>query len=75
MRVLGVDFGLRKLGIAVSDEGSTLARPLRVLHVDSVREAPAAVAAVAAEVGAESVVVGVPLGLEGEERRQPWVGQ
>lgn len=65
-----MDFGLRRLGIAVSDEGSTLARPLRVLHVDSVREAPAAVAAVAAEVGAESVVVGVPLGLEGEERRQ-----
>jgi len=69
VRVLGVDFGLRKLGIAVSDEGSTLATPHRVLRVDSVREAPAAVAAVAAEVGAESVVVGVPLGLEGEERR------
>ena len=65
-----MDFGLRKLGIAVSDEGSTLATPFRLLRVDSVREAPAAVAAVAAEVGAESVVVGVPLGLEGEERRQ-----
>jgi len=70
VRVLGVDFGLRKLGIAVSDERSTLATPLRVLRVESVREAPAAVAAVAAEVGAESVVVGVPLGLEGEDRRQ-----
>lgn len=70
VRVLGVDFGLRRLGIAVSDEGGRLASPLRVLRVASVREAPAAVAAAAAQAGAASVVVGVPLGLEGEERRR-----
>ncbi|HYQ96273.1 MAG TPA: Holliday junction resolvase RuvX [Candidatus Eisenbacteria bacterium] len=64
-----MDFGLRRLGIAVSDEGGTLATPLRVLRVTSVREAPAAVAAAASRAGAASVVVGVPLGLEGEERR------
>jgi putative Holliday junction resolvase len=65
-----VDFGLRRLGIALSDEGATLARPLRVVEVTSVRLAPEAVAAVAKEGEAGSVVVGVPLGLEGEERRQ-----
>jgi len=70
MRVLGVDFGLRHLGIALSDEGGILARPLRVLHVTSVRNAPAAVAEVAAEADAGTIVVGVPLGLEGEERRE-----
>ena len=70
MRVLGVDFGLRRLGIAVSDEGATLATPLRVVRVDSVREAPEAVAAEARQSGAASVVVGVPLGLEGEEHRR-----
>jgi len=70
MRVLGVDFGLRHLGIALSDEEGILARPLRVLHVTSVRQAPAAVAEVAAEADAETIVVGVPLGLEGEERRE-----
>ena len=70
MRVLGVDFGLRHLGIALSDEGGVLARPLRVLHVTSVRHAPEAVAEVAAEADAETIVVGVPLGLEGEERRE-----
>jgi putative Holliday junction resolvase len=64
-----VDFGLRRLGIALSDEERTLARPLRVLTVDSVRQAPQAVADVVAESEAETVVVGVPLGLEGEERR------
>jgi putative Holliday junction resolvase len=70
MRVLGVDFGLRRLGIAVSDEGASLATALRVLDVASVRDAPAAVAAAASEAGAGLVVVGVPLGLEGEEHRQ-----
>ncbi len=70
MRVLGVDFGLRRLGIALSDEEGSLARPLRVLEITSVRHAPEAVAGAASDAGAETVVVGVPLGLEGEERRQ-----
>lgn len=69
MRVLGVDFGLRQLGLAVSDPDGSLATPLRSLRVSTVRDAPAAVAAVALEVEAAAVVVGVPLGLEGEEAR------
>jgi len=69
MRVLGVDFGLRRIGLALSDEGGVLASPLRSLSIASVREAPAAVAAAARDAGAEAVVVGAPLGLEGEEAR------
>jgi putative Holliday junction resolvase len=69
MRVLGVDFGLRQLGLALSDPDGSLATPLRSLRLSTVRDAPAAVAAVALEVEAAAVVVGVPLGLEGEESR------
>ena len=69
MRVLGVDFGLRRLGLAVSDPGEVLASPLRTLRVTTVRDAPVAVSEVAREVEASAVVVGVPLGLEGEESR------
>ena len=65
-----MDFGLRKLGIALSDEGATLATPLRVLEIASVRQAPEAVAAVVSETEVDTVIVGVPLGLEGEERRR-----
>jgi putative Holliday junction resolvase len=64
-----VDLGLRQVGLAVTDPGGTIATPLRTLRIGSVREAPEAVAAVAVEVGAGAVVVGVPLGLEGEEAR------
>ena len=69
MRVLGVDFGLRQLGLALSDPDGSLATPFRSLRLTTVRDAPAAVAAVALEVEAAAVVVGVPLGLEGEEAR------
>jgi len=69
MRVLGVDFGLRHIGLAMSDEDGILATPLRVLAIRSVREAPAAVAAAAKEAGAQTIVVGTPAGLEGEEAR------
>ena len=69
MRVLGVDFGLRRIGLALSDESGALATPLRSFAIASVREAPAAVAQAAREAGAGAVVVGAPLGLEGEEGR------
>ena len=69
MRILGVDFGLRWIGLARSDEGESLATPLRSLRIASVREAPAAIAAAAREGEVAAIVVGAPLGLEGEEGR------
>jgi putative Holliday junction resolvase len=69
MRVLGVDFGPRQIGLAVSDETGLLARPLRSLTVPRIREAPEAVADVAREEEADAIVVGMPTGLEGEEHR------
>jgi len=64
-----VDFGLRKIGLAVSDPEELLATPFRSLEVGSVREAPARVAAAAREVEAGAIVVGFPEGLEGQEAR------
>jgi putative Holliday junction resolvase len=64
-----VDFGLRRIGLALSDEGQQLASPLRALRIDAVAAAPGAVASAAREVEAGAVVVGAPLGLEGEEGR------
>jgi putative pre-16S rRNA nuclease len=69
VRILGVDFGLRHLGLALSDPGESIATPLRSLSISSVREAPAAVARAALETGAKAVVVGMPEGLEGQESR------
>jgi putative pre-16S rRNA nuclease len=69
-RVLGVDFGDRHIGLAVSDVTQTLARPLVSLPVhgsdDAVRRVAAAVERLAGEEdGLVMVVVGVPLKLDG----------
>jgi putative Holliday junction resolvase len=65
-RALGIDLGSRRIGIAVSDPGGVLASPLRVLErCPDHRADHAALAAVVAETGAEVVVVGLPLSLNG----------
>ena len=56
-RVLGVDFGLRRVGFALSDDDQIVAMPLSVSLVQSDDEAANAVAAHAEEHGVEKVVI------------------
>lgn len=59
MRILAVDYGHKKIGLAVSDETGTLARPLLVIpHVSRVVNA-ATVAERAAAHAVAKIVVGV----------------
>jgi putative holliday junction resolvase len=65
-RVLGVDLGRRRIGLAISDSGRLVASALSVLargasHVED----HAHLASVVAETGANQVVVGLPLSLSG----------
>jgi putative holliday junction resolvase len=65
-RVLAVDPGEKRLGIAISDPTGTIAGPLTVVpHVSRVIDA-AAVAQLAVENGAVRIVVGMALGADGE---------
>ncbi|MDP9420496.1 MAG: Holliday junction resolvase RuvX [Actinomycetota bacterium] len=66
MRVVGVDLGSRRIGVAVSDPSGTLATPYTVIRRgrDHVVDHEAIAAAVA-ETGAQLVVVGLPLALSG----------
>lgn len=66
MRVLALDYGTARCGVAISDPSGTLARPLPVIEPPDPRE----VANVASEHGAERIVVGLPLTLSGEEGLQ-----
>jgi len=70
MRVLGVDVGARRVGLAISDATRTLARPLTTLAVadesDAVSRVADTVATLAAEDdGLSAVVVGLPARLDG----------
>ena len=71
MRVVGLDVGERRIGVAVSDATRTLARPIGVLQAsaledDAPRVAAAEVARLAGEEdGVSSIVVGLPAHLDG----------
>jgi putative Holliday junction resolvase len=66
MRVLAIDHGDVRAGTAVCDPSGTIVRPLGVISPPE----PAEAARVAAEEGAELIVVGLPVSLDGAEREQ-----
>jgi putative pre-16S rRNA nuclease len=70
MRVIGIDVGARRIGLAISDATRTLARPLETIGVDNDRDAVTRVAARIAELAADEdgvtrIVVGLPRRLDG----------
>ena len=70
LRVIGVDLGSRRIGVAVSDPRGVIASPHSVLE----RSGDAAtdhrrLGAIAAEVGAERLVAGLPLSRSGRATR------
>lgn len=66
-RVVGVDLGTKRVGVAVSDATGTLASPYEVVPRSD--DLPRRLAAIVEEVGAERVVVGLPLSLDGSVGR------
>lgn len=66
-RILAVDWGARRIGLAVSDPLGILATGLPTLVVQGEAEAVARVADTVREVEAEALVVGLPLTLRGEK--------
>lgn len=67
-RIIGIDYGERRIGIAISDPTATIAQPLTVLRRRAGKRPPVqAIADLAAEHGAQHIVVGLPLTLAGDE--------
>jgi len=72
MRVLGLDLGKRRVGVAVSDPDGTIARPLMQFRVERRDDTLRTVQRLVAEQEAGRVVVGLPLhadGTGGEQAR------
>jgi putative holliday junction resolvase len=69
-RVLGIDIGTRRVGLAISDASGTLARPLTTLRVTGARDAVDRVVREIARLAGEDgglaqIVVGIPKRLDG----------
>lgn len=69
-KILGVDFGLKRVGLAVCDSLHILATPLPVYHTKSMRNTIDHVASVAKDNEVRRIVVGLPLNLDGTESVQ-----
>ena len=68
MRILGIDFGERRVGVAVSDPTGTLASPLPTLKRRAGKRPPlGALAALVEEYEVGALVMGLPLTPRGEE--------
>jgi putative holliday junction resolvase len=70
VKVLALDYGSARTGVAVSDPTGTLARPLRVIRKAGTQEGLKEIAAAVRTEEAERVVVGLPLTLRGERGKQ-----
>ena len=66
MRILGLDPGERRIGVAISDGTGTIATPHSVIDQRSVA-VPDALSTIIDEYGVELIVVGLPVQLSGEE--------
>jgi putative Holliday junction resolvase len=65
-RAVGLDIGTRRIGVAVSDSAGTVATPYEVLPRSGDRARDhRRIAALVEEAGADVVVVGLPLSLDG----------
>ena len=65
MRILAVDPGSKRIGLALSDPTETIAQALATVPAEPVESLPARVAAVARTHAAERLIVGLPLRLDG----------
>jgi putative transcription antitermination factor YqgF len=70
VKVLALDYGSARTGVAVSDPTGTLARPLSIVEKAGTEAGLAELAQIVREQEAERIVVGLPLTLRGERGEQ-----
>jgi putative Holliday junction resolvase len=66
VRVLALDYGAARTGIAISDPTGTLAAPVGIVERAASRDGLARLQEIVRDQGVERVVVGLPLTLRGE---------
>ena len=70
MRILALDVGERRIGLALSDPTGLLASPVDALELDDGEPAPEQAARRASEYEIGEIVVGMPYSMSGERGRQ-----
>ncbi len=67
MKILGIDYGEKRVGLAISDESQTLARELDILPP---KEFFSKIRQIIEENQITQIVIGLPLNMSGEETKK-----
>jgi len=70
VKVLALDYGSARTGVAVSDPTGTVARPLEVVREAATEAGLACLVELAREENVERIIVGLPITLRGEHGAQ-----
>lgn len=70
MRILGLDYGTVRTGVAISDVTETVARPVTVVRHAAGEDGLARLKALVRDLAADLVVVGLPVSLDAGEHGQ-----
>ena len=67
MKILAVDYGETRTGLAICDESELLATPLPQITEKSMNKVAAYIAEAAAKEGAARILLGLPMNMDGTE--------
>src|SRR5258708_6344116 len=67
LRVLAIDLGSKRIGLALSDEGAVIAQPLNTVPAQPVARLPERLGGLARDLGVGEIVVGLPKRLDGSQ--------
>ena len=69
-RILGLDYGDRRIGLALSDPSKMIASPFKFIINTNDDELLASLKTLIVEEDIETIVVGLPIGMKGQETKQ-----
>jgi len=66
MRIMGIDYGTKRIGVAISDPSCTMAHPLDIISVREDGSHLESLKKIARDYQVEKIVVGLPYNMEGD---------
>ncbi len=69
-RILGIDYGLKRIGLALSDPLGIIASPYQTIPNNSLKSVLDRLQAIITEKDVNKIVLGLPIGMKGQETEQ-----
>ena len=68
-RIIGIDFGLSKVGVAISDPSRIISMPLEVIRYKQQKDLVESLKKIASEKNVKTLVIGYPLNMNYKENK------